>query len=85
MSAVLKHIDVRACTMGSREEFRQMVHFVRETRTRIEVSQVVKGIDNLDGIDGLFMDMKNGAHFGKLVIQLEDDDSGGHSQLGGKL
>ncbi|KAL2158636.1 hypothetical protein VTH06DRAFT_4118 [Thermothelomyces fergusii] len=75
MQATLKHIDLRGATMGSAREFREMVDFVREHKIRPVVSRVVKGLDNLDGIESLFEDMKAGRQFGKLVVQISEDDS----------
>lgn len=58
--------------MGSRREFRDMVRFVEEKQIRPVVSRVVKGLKNLDGIDSLFADMKDGRQFGKLVIDISE-------------
>ncbi|KAI2465513.1 oxidoreductase [Annulohypoxylon bovei var. microspora] len=78
MQAVMKNIDLRGSTMGSRIEFRDMVAFVREHKIKPVVSRVVKGLDNIEAINGLFDDMKNGKQFGKLVIEISspDDDAG---------
>lgn len=70
MNAVLKNIELRGSTMGSRKEFTEMVAFVREKKIRPIVSRSVQGLDNLKDIDGLFEDMKNGKQFGKLVIEV---------------
>lgn len=70
MSAVLKNIDIRGSTMGSRKEFADMVAFVNEKNLKPVISRVVSGIDNFDAIDGLFEDMKNGTQFGKLVVEI---------------
>lgn len=70
MSAVLKNIDLKGSTMGSRLEFKQMVQFVNEKNLKPVVSRVVFGIDNIEDIDGLFEDMKKGSQFGKLVIEI---------------
>lgn len=70
MSAVLKNVDVRGSTMGSRKEFADMVEFVRTKHLKPVISRVVHGMDNIDAIDGLFEDMKKGAQFGKLVIEI---------------
>lgn len=74
MSAVLRNIEVRGSTMGSRKEFADMVHFVREKKIRPIVSRSSHGLD-LEQVDGLFMDMKNAKQFGKLVITLGEGDS----------
>lgn len=71
MSAVLKNIEVRGSTMGSRKEFADMVKFVQEKNLKPVVSRSVGGgLDNLEGIDSLFEDMKAGKQFGKLVIEV---------------
>ncbi|KAJ4389696.1 hypothetical protein N0V93_007168 [Gnomoniopsis smithogilvyi] len=80
MQAVLKNIELKGSTMGSREEFRQMVKFVQEKQIRPVISKVVKGLRNLDGIDGLFADMKDGKQFGKLVIDISSG-AGSSSKL----
>lgn len=73
MLAVLKNIELKGSTMGSREEFREMVSFVGEKKIRPVVSRIVKGLRNLDGIDSLFADMKEGKQFGKLVIDISSE------------
>ncbi|KAL2177595.1 uncharacterized protein P884DRAFT_199693 [Thermothelomyces heterothallicus CBS 202.75] len=75
IQATLKHIDLKGSTMGSTREFKEMVDFVKAHKIRPVVSRVVKGLDNLEGIDSLFEDMKAGRQFGKLVIQISEDDS----------
>ncbi|KAF3389072.1 putative zinc-type alcohol dehydrogenase-like protein YogA, partial [Penicillium rolfsii] len=70
MQTVLKNIDVRGSTMGSRKEFKEMVDFVAANKIQPVVSRVLKAdIDDLAGIDGLFEDMKQGTQFGKLVVE----------------
>jgi len=70
MGAVLKNLELRGSTMGSRKEFADMVKFVDNKKLRPVISRTVTGLDNLDGIDGLFEDMKSGSQFGKLVIEV---------------
>ena len=77
MHAVLKNIEVKGSTMGSRKEFADMVAFVRDKGAKPTVSRVVSGIEDLEGINGLFEDMKSGTQFGKLVVQIE----GGKTKL----
>ncbi|KAF9881956.1 zinc-binding dehydrogenase [Colletotrichum karsti] len=72
MQAVLKNVELKGTTMGSREEFKDMVAFVREKKIRPIVSRTVKGLTNLEGIDGLFKEMEAGKQFGKLVIEFEE-------------
>ncbi|KAI1210000.1 oxidoreductase [Annulohypoxylon truncatum] len=81
MQAVMKNIELRGSTMGSRAEFRDMVAFVREHKIRPVVSRVVKGLDNIEAIDGLFDDMKNGKQFGKLVIEISLPDDEAEAKL----
>jgi D-arabinose 1-dehydrogenase-like Zn-dependent alcohol dehydrogenase len=69
MSAVLRNIEVRGSTMGSRKEFTEMIQFVREKKLKPIVSRSVAGLD-IEKIDSLFEDMKNASQFGKLVVAL---------------
>lgn len=73
MKAVLKNIDVKGSTMGSRKEFREMINFVKQSGVRPVVSKVVGGIGNLDAIEGLFQQIGAGNQFGKLVIKITPD------------
>ncbi|KAJ2896990.1 zinc-binding dehydrogenase [Zalerion maritima] len=73
MAAVLKNIELRGSTMGSHAEFVEMVKFVKEKKIKPVVSRVVYGLDNVDGINGLFEDMKAGKQFGKLVVDFGGD------------
>ncbi|KAF9781953.1 Zinc-type alcohol dehydrogenase-like protein YogA, partial [Fusarium sp. DS 682] len=82
MQAVIKNIELRGSTMGSRVEFRDMVAFVRQHRIKPIISRSVKGLDNLDAINGLFEDMRDSKQFGKLVIEIS---SPGDSETTSKL
>lgn len=73
MPAVLKNLELRGSTMGSRKEFADMVKFVDSKNLRPVVSRTVSGLENLEGIDSLFEDMKSGSQFGKLVIEVAKD------------
>ncbi|GIZ36762.1 hypothetical protein CKM354_000022900 [Cercospora kikuchii] len=75
MPAVLKNIELRGSTMGSRKEFAELVKFVNEKGLKPLVSRSVKGIDNLKDIDSLFDDMNKGSQLGKLVIEISPEDS----------
>jgi D-arabinose 1-dehydrogenase-like Zn-dependent alcohol dehydrogenase len=70
MGAVLKNIEVRGSTMGSRKEFAEMVKFVSDKKLKPVVSRSVHGLD-VEKIDTLFDDMKNASQFGKLVVTLD--------------
>lgn len=70
MQAVLKNIDVRGSTMGSRKEFKEMVDFVKANKIHPVISRVVQtDLGDIEGLDRLFQDMKEGKQFGKLVIE----------------
>lgn len=75
MNAVLNNLELKGSTMGSRQEFKDMIAFVNEKKIRPVVSRVVKGLDNLDDINSLFDDMKKGTQFGKLVIEIASSNS----------
>jgi len=75
MLAVLNNLELKGSTMGSRQEFKDMIAFVKEKKIKPVVSRVVKGIENIKDIDSLFDDIKNGSQFGKLVIELSDGQS----------
>ena len=72
MQAVLKNIEVKGSTMGSRKEFKDMVNFIRTNKVQPVVSRIVQGVD-IDAIDGLFEDMKKGSQFGKLVVEVSKE------------
>ena len=74
MPAVLSNIDLKGTTMGSRKEFKDMVAFVDKHKIRPIVSKTVKGLSNIDGIDGLFADMDAGKQFGKLVVEFDQNE-----------
>ena len=78
MQAVLKNIEVKGSTMGSRKEFRDMVNFIKTKKVKPVVSRVVQGFD-LEAINGLFEDMKNSSQFGKLVVEVSKE--GAESKL----
>ncbi|KAG0228198.1 hypothetical protein BGW41_003517 [Actinomortierella wolfii] len=67
MSAVLKNIEIRGSTMGSRKEFREMVSFVDKHKIKPVVSQVWQGLEHSEDA---FETMRNGKQFGKLVITI---------------
>ncbi|KAM7214307.1 alcohol dehydrogenase [Rhypophila decipiens] len=77
----LKNIELRGTAMGSKKEFREMIQFVGEKKIRPVVSRVVKGLDNVEGIDGLFEDMRAGKQFGKLVILIEGESGDSSPKL----
>ena len=75
--AVLKNIDVRGSTMGSRQEFHDMVAFVADKKVKPVVSRVVEGsLDDVEAWEQLFDDMKAGRQFGKLVFEVKKEGRG---------
>jgi D-arabinose 1-dehydrogenase-like Zn-dependent alcohol dehydrogenase len=83
MAAVLNNLELRGTTMGSRQEFREMVAFINKHKIKPVVSRVVKGgLGNVEGIDALFEDIRQGSQFGKLVVEVSTEDGGdGKSKL----
>ena len=86
MQGVLKQIEFRGSTMGSRQEFRDLIKFFSdgETKPKPVVSRVVKGIEDLGALNGLWEDMKNGIQFGKLVVVISEGEGDGEGK-GSKL
>jgi D-arabinose 1-dehydrogenase-like Zn-dependent alcohol dehydrogenase len=77
MQAVLKNIDVRGSTLGSRQEFKEMVDFVKAHKIHPVISRVVQSeLDDLAALDSLFEDMKQGKQFGKLVLEFGNASNG---------
>lgn len=74
MQAVLKNIEVKGSTMGSRKEFTDMIDFIKRTKAKPTVSSVAHGL-NLDQINSLFEEMKKGSQFGKLVVEVTNSKS----------
>ncbi|KAF9950534.1 hypothetical protein BGZ70_001325 [Mortierella alpina] len=68
MAAVLRNIEIRGSTMGSRLEFEQMLDYVSKHKLRPVVSQVWRG---LESAEEAFEVMKKGSQFGKLVLSLK--------------
>lgn len=75
MMAVLNNIELKGTTMGSKKEFRDMVAFVTKHKITPVISRTVRGLDNLEAIDGLFTEMEEGKQFGKLVIEIDGGSS----------
>lgn len=76
MPAVLSNVELKGTTMGSRQEFRDMIAFVDEKKIKPVVSRTIKGLADIEAINDLFADMEKGKQFGKLVIEI---DSGSDS------
>ncbi|KAI1031058.1 hypothetical protein LB504_000015 [Fusarium proliferatum] len=72
MPAVLLNAELKGTTMGSRQEFQDMVAFVDSKEIRPVISRVVQGLSSLAD---MFDDMKAGRQMGKLVITIDDPSS----------
>lgn len=74
MQAVLKNIEIRGSTMGSRKEFHDMVKFMTEKQLKPTISKVVTGgLEDLKAIEGLFEEMDAGTQFGKLIFKVNGE------------
>ncbi|GAA6010903.1 hypothetical protein JCM10207_003982 [Rhodosporidiobolus poonsookiae] len=71
MAMVLKNAELRGSTMGSREEFKRAVEFVKEHRVEVVVDTVLEGMDKAE--DG-FQLLKKGGQFGKVVLTIAKDE-----------
>ncbi|KAG0215119.1 hypothetical protein BGX28_000824 [Mortierella sp. GBA30] len=65
---ILRNVEVRGSTMGSRAEFEQMLKFVSEHKIRSVVSKVYEGLERTGEA---IQHMANGAQFGKLVVTVQ--------------
>ena len=79
MAEILKNVELRGSTMGSREEFKQAIKFIGEHQILPIVHTAVDGLEN---VEKLFETMKNGEQFGKLVVTINHDAADGQK---GKL
>lgn len=73
MSHVVKNIDLKGSTMGSRREFREMVQFVEKHKIKPIVHQVFKGL-SVENVLNAASIMRDHAQFGKLVIEINDSN-----------
>ncbi|CAO3647298.1 unnamed protein product [Cunninghamella blakesleeana] len=75
MTNVLKNIDLCGSTMGSRQEFQEMVNFVGKHKIKPIVSHVWQGLTE-SSIHEAINTMKNGEQFGKLVLEINNSHPG---------
>ncbi|KAG1473619.1 hypothetical protein G6F56_000855 [Rhizopus delemar] len=68
MLHVVKNIEIKGSTMGSREEFCKMVAFVDQHKIKPVVSQVWKNLSK-ESVEQSILTMSRGDQFGKLVIE----------------
>ncbi|GAA6050391.1 hypothetical protein JCM3770_004014 [Rhodotorula araucariae] len=72
MAAVLKNIELKGSTMGSRDEFFAAVAFIAKHEIHPIVDRVLDGLDRAE--EG-FQLLKEGGQFGKVVINIAKDES----------
>ncbi|CAO3621826.1 unnamed protein product [Cunninghamella echinulata] len=75
MVNVLKNIDLCGSTMGSRQEFKDMVAFVNQYKIKPIVSHVWQGLTE-NSIHEAINTMRNGDQFGKLVLEINGSRPG---------
>lgn len=61
MNVVFKNIELCGLMMGFWKEFVDMVCFVNEKNFKFVILWIVSGMENLEGINSLFEDMKSGS------------------------
>ncbi|KAI9283348.1 hypothetical protein BY458DRAFT_448823 [Sporodiniella umbellata] len=74
MVHVLKNIELKGSTMGSRKEFQKMVKFVDQHKIRPVISQVWKKLSK-ESIEDAILTMSRGDQFGKLVLEFGSNTS----------
>ncbi|TPX37550.1 hypothetical protein SmJEL517_g00611 [Synchytrium microbalum] len=62
----LKHIELKGSTMGNEVEFADMIKFV----SKHQIHPIVSGVFSFEEAEKAFDEMKKGAQFGKLVVQI---------------
>ncbi|RKP04604.1 hypothetical protein THASP1DRAFT_33612, partial [Thamnocephalis sphaerospora] len=67
MVGVLKNVELRGSTMGSRREFADMLRLVDEKKVRVDVDRTIAG---LASAEDAFEAMRSGDQFGKQVIRI---------------
>ncbi|KAI9021751.1 hypothetical protein CLU79DRAFT_753053 [Phycomyces nitens] len=70
MMCVLKNIDIRGSTLGSRKEFKEMVDFVDQHKIKPVVSYTWHGL-SMASMDSAIDVMRRSDQFGKLVIEFD--------------
>ncbi|KAG0245868.1 zinc-binding dehydrogenase [Mortierella sp. GBAus27b] len=65
MSSIMRNIEIRGSTMGSRVEFEEMLKFVESHQIRPVVSDVWEGLEKTKEA---IQHLKEGGQFGKLVL-----------------
>ncbi|KAI9250517.1 hypothetical protein BDA99DRAFT_209506 [Phascolomyces articulosus] len=72
MTAVLKNVDIRGSTMGSRAEFKQMLEFVEKHKIRPIVSHVFNGLTQ-ENMDKAIAVIDAGQQTGKVVLEINEN------------
>ncbi|KAI9248017.1 hypothetical protein BDA99DRAFT_525563 [Phascolomyces articulosus] len=71
MKSVMKHVDLRASTMGSRVEFKQMIKFIEKHKIKPIVSHVFNGLTQ-ENMDKAISVLDAGQQAGKVVIEIDE-------------
>ncbi|KAF9279918.1 hypothetical protein BGZ68_007623 [Mortierella alpina] len=67
---IINNVEFRGSTMGSNAEFEQTLKFVEKHKIHPVVSRVWQGLEHTE--EALHF-LKNGAQFGKLVVEVQHD------------
>ncbi|GAA6002952.1 quinone oxidoreductase family protein [Rhodotorula paludigena] len=72
MPAVLKNVELKGSTMGSRDECWQAIRFIGEHQIKPVVDTALSGLDQAE--EG-FQLLKRGGQFGKVIITIPKDET----------
>ncbi|CAG8053356.1 unnamed protein product [Penicillium salamii] len=81
MGAVMRNLQFHGTTTGSRREFAEMLSYIKEKKIFPIISNVVRGITNLNALDELFATMRKGEQFGKLVVEIDETGQSKKSKM----
>ncbi|KAK9490748.1 hypothetical protein V1508DRAFT_406135 [Lipomyces doorenjongii] len=70
MAAVLKNIDFRGSTMGSRREFDEVLNLIAAAKLQPVVAQVINGLNNMESA---FMSLMATERAGKIVVTINEE------------
>ncbi|KAK9247923.1 hypothetical protein V1506DRAFT_531050 [Lipomyces tetrasporus] len=70
MAAVLKNIDFRGTTMGSKREFDEVLQLIAKTKLQPVVAQVINGLNNMEDA---FRALMASERAGKIVVTINEE------------
>ncbi|KAK9255369.1 hypothetical protein V1507DRAFT_496491 [Lipomyces tetrasporus] len=70
MAAVLKNIDFRGTTMGSKREFDEVLQLIAKTELQPVVAQVINGLNNMEDA---FRALMASERAGKIVVTINEE------------